>query len=67
VFSEVTRDMNVGDLSGWGLKAWDFDEFHRAELPARLESGVNDKVTWDLECAPRSQLRSLMGVLTVML
>lgn len=52
MFSEVTRDMNVGDLSGWGLKAWDFDEFHRAELPARLESGVNDKVTWDLECAP---------------
>ena len=44
--------MNVGDLSGWGLKAWDFDEFHQAELPARLESGVNDKVTWDLECAP---------------
>lgn len=50
--NKVARDMNVGDLRGWGLKAWDFEEFHEVELPARLEAGLNGRVAWDLKGVP---------------
>lgn len=46
------RDRDIGDIAAWGLKAWDFDDFHRNELPRRLGSGVNEQVVWDLEGAP---------------
>ena len=44
----VERNTNVGDFSTWGLVAWDFDDFHRRELPHRLAAGVNTQVSWDL-------------------
>ncbi len=46
---EITRDTQFGTYRSVGLPAVDFDEFHRDELPARLASGVNDEVAWDVE------------------
>lgn len=45
---DMGRDTHVGDLSAWDLRAWDFDEFHRTELPRRLREGVNEQVAWNL-------------------
>jgi hypothetical protein len=49
----VGRNTDVGHLEAWGLKRWDFDEFHRSELPRRLrEGGLNDQIAWDVAAAP---------------
>src|SRR6185312_6565951 len=32
--------------------AWDFDDFHRHELPERLKRGVSRQIGWDLRDAP---------------
>jgi hypothetical protein len=50
--TKVERNTTIGDFSTWGLAAWDFDDFHRRELPHRLHSGVNARVAWDLTGAP---------------
>jgi hypothetical protein len=46
--SVAERDTSVGDFSSWGFPEWDFDEFHRHELPRRLAHGVSDQIAWDL-------------------
>jgi hypothetical protein len=49
----VTRNTDVGSLEAWGLQRWDFDDFHRSELPRRLREGMNEQVAWDLaDAAP---------------
>lgn len=48
----VERDTGVGDFRAWGLPAWDFDVFHREELPWRLAEGAVADVAWDLAGAP---------------
>lgn len=48
----VERDTAVGDFSSWGLLPWEFDDFHRREMPQRLKHGVNEQVVWDLKGAP---------------
>lgn len=45
---QIARNTEVGNLDAWGLKRWDFDEFHRVELPRRLRDGASDRVAWDL-------------------
>jgi hypothetical protein len=49
---QSSRNTEVGDLEAWGLKRWDFDDFHQSELPRRLREGVNELVAWDLIGAP---------------
>lgn len=49
---EAKQDTSVGDFSSWGLPAWDFDDFHRRELPQRLAQGVSTQIAWDLRGAP---------------
>lgn len=44
----VHRDRGVGDFEAWGLPAWNFEEFHREELPRRLEAGAREQVAWDV-------------------
>lgn len=48
----VKRDTAVGDFSSWGLREWDFDDFHQRELPHRLAHGVSEQIAWDLVGAP---------------
>lgn len=50
--AKIERNTAVGDFNTWGLTAWDFDDFHRRELPHRLQSGVNEQVAWDVKGAP---------------
>lgn len=45
---QMSRNTSVGSLEAWGLQRWDFDEFHRTELPRRLREGVNEQVAWDV-------------------
>lgn len=59
--TDVTRDTHVGDLAAWGLPAWDFDEFHRHELPRRLDAGANEEVAWALDGVPPFALRLADG------
>jgi hypothetical protein len=46
---DVGRDTTFGTYRVAGLPAVDFDEFHRDELPGRLDAGVNEQVAWDVE------------------
>ena len=45
---DVTRDPSVGTFRSVGLPAVDFEEFHRHELPRRLESGGHARIAWDV-------------------
>ena len=57
----VERDTCVGDFRAWGLPAWDFDAFHREELPRRLAEGAAADVAWDLAGAPPMAIASNSG------
>ncbi|MEE2665984.1 MAG: phytanoyl-CoA dioxygenase family protein [Myxococcota bacterium] len=46
---DVGRDPTFGTYRVAGLPEVDFDAFHRDELPARLDGGVNQEVAWDVE------------------
>lgn len=52
MLEQVDRNVDVGELEAWGLKRWDFDEFHTFELPQRLDNGVSEQVIWDVASAP---------------
>lgn len=40
------------NFESWGLPAWDFDTFHRQELPKRLAEGLSEKIAWDVKGVP---------------
>lgn len=44
----IGRDITFGTYRSAGLPWVDFGEFHRKELPRRLEEGVNERVAWDV-------------------
>ena len=46
--ANVGTDTTVGTFAVAGHAPVDFDDFHRHELPRRLEAGVNAQVTWDV-------------------
>lgn len=50
--NQIVRNTSVGSLEAWNLPRWDFDEFHRSELPQRLREGVSDQVAWDVASTP---------------
>ena len=45
----IGRDVHFGTYRSVGLSPVDFDDFHRRELPRRLQEGVNEQVAWDVE------------------
>ncbi|MEB3069218.1 phytanoyl-CoA dioxygenase family protein [[Mycobacterium] vasticus] len=49
---QIVRNTEVGNLEAWRLQRWDFDDFHRSELPRRLRDGVSDQIAWDVAAAP---------------
>lgn len=50
--AHLKRNPHIGDFEPWGLPAWEFDTFHREELPRRLAQGGNERVAWDVVGAP---------------
>ncbi len=46
--ANVGTDTTVGTFEVAGHAPVDFDDFHRHELPRRLEAGVNAQVAWDV-------------------
>lgn len=44
----IGRNTDIGSLEAWELHRWDFDDFHRSELPHRLRGGLNDQLAWDV-------------------
>ncbi len=45
---EIGRDTTFGTYRLAGLPWVDFEEFHREELPTRIEAGGNARVAWDV-------------------
>ena len=45
---EIGRATTFGTYRPAGLPWGDFDAFHREELPARIDSGGNERVAWDV-------------------
>lgn len=50
--ARVGRDTAVGTYAVAGFPAVDFDDFHRRELPRRLDAGLNERVHWDVVGKP---------------
>jgi hypothetical protein len=55
--AQSARDLSAGDFLSWGLKAWDFDLFHREELQRRIAGGAGAEVAWDIVDAPPIAIR----------